>query len=85
MANEKNLIPVQSGKEAREKGKKGGKASGEARRKKRDLKAAMKALLELPVADNQTFNALSAMGIPVEEINNKYALAVALYKRALTG
>lgn len=35
MANEENLIPIRTKKEAREKGKNGGIKSGEARREKR--------------------------------------------------
>ena len=38
MANEQNLKPVSSKKEARERGRKGGLASGEARRKRKTLK-----------------------------------------------
>lgn len=38
MANEQNLKPVTSKKEARERGRKGGLASGEARRKRKTLK-----------------------------------------------
>ena len=38
MANEKNLKPVRTESEAREKGRKGGIASGEARRKRKTLK-----------------------------------------------
>jgi hypothetical protein len=38
MANEQNLKPVASKKEARERGRKGGLASGEARRKRKTLK-----------------------------------------------
>ena len=38
MANEQNLKPVRSKKEARERGKKGGIASVKARKKKKDLK-----------------------------------------------
>ena len=38
MANEQNLKPVKSKKEARERGRKGGLASGEARRKRKTLK-----------------------------------------------
>ena len=36
MANEQNLKPVRSEKEAREKGRKGGIASGKARREKKN-------------------------------------------------
>ena len=38
MANEQNLKPVTSKKEARERGRKGGLSSGEARRKRKTLK-----------------------------------------------
>ena len=38
MANEQNLKPVSSKKEARERGRKGGLASGESRRKRKTLK-----------------------------------------------
>ena len=43
----KNLIPVQSKEEAREKGRKGGIASGKARREKRDRKQMASDLLDL--------------------------------------
>lgn len=46
MANEKNLKPIRTKKEAREKGKKGGKKSGEVRRARKTLKEELLALLE---------------------------------------
>lgn len=46
MANEKNLKPVRTKKEARERGAAGGKKSGEARRKKKLLKECFDELLE---------------------------------------
>lgn len=51
MANDgiKNLIPVQSEEEAREKGRKGGIASGKARREKKDRKQIASELLDLTV------------------------------------
>ena len=51
MANDgiKNLIPVQSEDEAREKGRKGGIASGKARKEKRDRKQIASELLDLTV------------------------------------
>lgn len=51
MANEKNLKPIRSVSEAREKGKNGGIASGKARRKRKTLKEELIALLE--TGDNQ--------------------------------
>ena len=46
MANEQNLKPVSSKKEARERGRKGGIASGEARRAKKSLREAMQILMD---------------------------------------
>lgn len=46
MANEKNLKPIRSASEAREKGKNGGIASGKARRNRKTLKEELIALLE---------------------------------------
>ena len=46
MANEQNLKPVKSKKEARERGRKGGLASGEARRKRKTLKEELLLMLE---------------------------------------
>lgn len=51
MANEKNLKPIRSVSEAREKGKVGGIASGKARRNRKTLKEELIALLE--TGDNQ--------------------------------
>ena len=51
MANEQNLKPVTSKKEARERGRKGGLASGEARRKRKTLKEEL--LLMLSEGDTQ--------------------------------
>ena len=47
MANEKNLKPVRSKEEARERGKKGGIKSGETRRKKAALRNTMNRLLTM--------------------------------------
>ncbi len=45
MANDKNLKPVQSKSEARERGRKGGIKSGEKRREKRKFKEIFETLL----------------------------------------
>lgn len=47
MANEKNLKPVRSKEEARERGKKGGIKSGETRRRKAALRNTMNRLLTM--------------------------------------
>lgn len=46
MANEKNLVPVRSENEAREKGKKGGINSGKARREKANLRKVAAGLIQ---------------------------------------
>lgn len=85
--NEKNLVPFteRSKSEARQLSSKGGKKSGETRRRKRDLKNTMKALLEMPVTDNNLWNSLSQMGVSPENINNHTAIAVALMREAMCG
>lgn len=47
MANEKNLKPVRSKREARERGKKGGIKSGETRRRKAAMRDTMHRLLTM--------------------------------------
>lgn len=83
MANERNLKPIQSTKEAREKGSKGGKKSGETRRNKRLLKECMLELLELPVSGSKNYNKLVTMGLNPEKIDNRSLLTVALFKKAV--
>lgn len=45
----KNLIPIKTSEEAREKGRKGGKASGETRRRKQTFQLVIQALLDMPL------------------------------------
>lgn len=83
MANEKNLKPVRTKREARERGKKGGQKSGEVRREKRLLRDCMTELLDLPVNDTKRRNKLSRMGIDPERIDNRALLTVSLFMRAV--
>lgn len=71
MANESNLRPIRSEKEAREKGKKGGIASGKARREKADMRKLMDAMLtetvprkDITYAQNLTKSLLTIAGDP---------------------
>lgn len=59
MANEKNLKPVRTKSEARERGKKGGKASGESRRKQKTYKEMAKAMMSAKV-DNEEMQSIAA-------------------------
>ena len=83
VANEKNLKPVRTKREARERGKKGGQKSGEVRREKRLLRDCMTELLDLPVNDTERRNKLSRMGIDPERIDNRALLTVSLFMRAV--
>ncbi len=83
MANEKNLKPIRSVSEAREKGKKGGIKSGETRRRKRLLRDCMNELLGLPVNDTKKRNKLSRMGIDAESIDNRALLTASLFMKAV--
>ncbi len=91
MANEENLLKgnpdtqFKSGREAVENGKKGGIKSGESKRKKKLLKECMEDMLELKISDRKIFDKLRKMGVPEEELNNRYRLTYALFSKALTG
>ena len=71
MANEQNLKPVKSKKEARERGRKGGLASGEARRKRKTLREEL--LLMLSDGDIQEKISLALIN---EAINGNNAGSV---------
>ena len=71
MAHEQNLKPVNSKKEARERGRKGGLASGEARRKRKTLKEEL--LLMLSDGDIQQKISLALIN---EAINGNNAGSV---------
>ena len=85
MANEKNLIPLQtlSTAEAKKRGRKGGIKSGETRRRKKLLKDCMIQLLELPVSDMKSYNKLLRMGLSCEDIDNRALLTASLFKKAV--
>lgn len=82
MANENNLIPIQSESEARELGHKGGVASGESRRRKKYFSKTLQLIASLPAVDAETI----AKEFPgLSDITNQDAMAVALFKKALSG
>ena len=71
MANEKNLKPVRTKSEARERGKKGGIASGEARRERKTFREGLLYLLNTPCDD--------------QEGTQQDAILVSLIQKARTG
>lgn len=81
--NEGNLIPIRTESEAREKGAAGGRKSGETRRRKSAMRTTMKQLLSLPVQDMDTWNALSAMGVEPEQMDNQTALLAAVLAKGI--
>jgi len=84
MANEQNLKPVRSKKEARERGKKGGIASGEARRKKKLFAELAQRALEMRPTP-KTANLMKALGFEEDELTQKAACILGLIKEAQNG
>lgn len=68
MANEKNLKPVRTKSEAREKGKKGGKASGASRRRHKSLQETMLMVSKLPL-DDIGINRAKRTGVDISDID----------------
>ena len=85
MPNERNLIPVRSTEEARERGRNGGRASGEARRRKKSLREAAELYLSLPVSDKRAWNKLSKDGVAPEDVDNQMAIIAGLSIKAAKG
>ena len=83
--NEQNLIPItqRSENEQKEMRSKGGRKSGETRRRKSAMRTAMKQLLSLPVQDMETWNALAAMGVDPEQMDNRTALLASVLAKGI--
>lgn len=83
--NEQNLIPItqRSENEQKEMRSKGGRKSGETRRRKSAMRMAMKQLLSLPVQDIETWNALAAMGVDPEQMDNQTALLASVLAKGI--
>ena len=85
MPNERNLIPVRSTEEARERGRNGGRASGESRRRKKSLREAAELYLSLPVSDKRAWNKLAKDGVAPEDVDNQMAIIAGLSIKAAKG
>jgi len=82
MANDNNLIPIRSESEARELGHRGGVASGESRRQKKHFSKTLQLIAELPAIETETI----ARDFPdMSNITNQDVMAVALFKKAMSG
>lgn len=75
MANEENLIPIQSENEAREKGRLGGIKSGEVRRAKKTMKEMLDYLLEKEIENSRTG----------EKVTYREAILTSAIKKAIKG
>ena len=82
MANEKNLKPVRSKEEARERGKKGGIKSGETRRRKAALRNTMNRLLTMQAEVEGLSDVLRAAG---GESTYEEIIAMAMIQQASLG
>lgn len=71
MANEQNLKPIQSTKQARELGQKGGIASGVARREKATMKKTLEMLLNEKDKEGITYKELTTLGLLKGAIGGK--------------
>ena len=83
MANEKNLKPVRTKSEARERGKNGGKASGESRRKQKTYREMAKAMLSAKV-DNEEMQEM-AKQFGVKSLDVKTLTLLGMIRAAADG
>lgn len=83
--NEKNLKPIRTESEAREKGRNGGIASGKARREKKSLRMLAEMLVGLEIKGRKNQQVLEALGIPEEEWNHKTLCVLGMIKEAEKG
>lgn len=69
MSNEKNLRPVRTKEEARERGRRGGIASVKSRRQKKDMKQRLQDALELAVVNPKVKSMMQQIGMDGEGTN----------------
>lgn len=82
MANEQNLKPVRTKREARERGRNGGKASGAVRCRKADFRRTLNMLLTAEIDSEEWKPVLEALGV---ECTLESALNMAMIKEGLSG
>lgn len=85
MANEQNLKPVRTKKEARERGKKGGIKSGKVRAKNKTFKEIINKFLDGQVSDERLKQQMIEFGFADKEVSNKSCAVFALWKEAIKG
>lgn len=84
-----NLKPIKKGElsseEAKARGSLGGKARAESIKKKKKLRELCEVFGELPVYSDKAKNMMEQMGISQEDMTNKMAAVVGLFKKAAAG
>ena len=84
--NEKNLKPIRTESEAREKGRNGGIASGKARREKKTIQKILADLLDSEIKDSPQFAKLaSKMGVESDKSVKDIFTMVCLLNRVKSG
>ena len=85
--SENNLIPMnkRSKEEQRELARKGGIASQQKQKEEKTMRGQLQMLLALQLKDKKTVQKLKEMGIDISNIDNRMALNVALWTKALSG
>lgn len=80
---QKDLKPVRTKEEAKERGRKGGIKSGEVRRAKKTMRETAKALMAMEVVGDKNKKNLEAFGIQKDDQNYQTAVVVRLMQKAL--
>lgn len=84
--NEKNLRPIQTESEAREKGRAGGKASGKARKKKKTMQEAARLILEAQETNPESVELMRELGcLELEEMTVMMSIIAGIIQKAKSG
>lgn len=87
MANEQNLKPVSSKKEARELGQKGGIKSGEVRKERATMKKAIEWLLnsDIKITKGSMYDYYQKQGLDISKLSTTQLATLGLWQGALQG
>ena len=85
MANEQNLRPPFTPKEAREYGRKGAEASAKVRRRKRDMRETFRDLLDMPLKEGDLEEVTALAGANRKNVTVGEAIALIMANKAIKG
>ena len=85
MANEQNLRPPFTPKEAREYGRKGAAASAKIRRQKRDMRETFRDLLDMPLKEGDLDEVTALAGANRKNVTVGEAIALIMANKAIKG